>query len=106
MFSPEVDPALIPAGEYCYRLTGETVMLDRVRGADGRLLKVAPYASPKREVCPYWGLRKDKHPQESGHCRFLGQGDWEREGLSLLWDQVKECGVNLDETDTNDKDAE
>jgi len=28
-----------------------------------------------------------------GHCGYLGKGDWEKDGTTLLWDQVKECGV-------------
>jgi len=43
--------------------------------------------------CPYWSRRADKPEQESGYCGWLGKGDWELHGLSLLWDQVKECDV-------------
>jgi len=44
--------------------------------------------------CPHWSMREDKPHQENGYCSFLGEGDWEDDGPSLLWDQVKECGVN------------
>jgi hypothetical protein len=61
----------IPEGLYCY-------------GHDGS----------KRVVCPYWSIREDKPNQNNGYCSYLKYGDWESEGLSLLWDQVKECGIN------------
>lgn len=106
MNQPDKDLALIPEGDYCYRLTGETVLREHVRGEDGRLLKVTPYPVPERKVCPYWGVDKRRPAQENGYCRFLGKGDWELGPISLLWDQVKECGVNLGETVADDKDAE
>lgn len=71
------DASVIPPGCYCYTydLTGKAV------------------------VCPYWDLREDKPEQENGYCAFMEQGDWDSEHLSLLWDQVKECGVNMDDED-------
>lgn len=85
------DKTVIPKGWYCY---------DIIKG--------------KRVLCPYWSIRKDKPEQENGYCSFLGKGDWEENkeknwrdskgkltsademgiNLSLLWDQVKECGEN------------
>lgn len=44
--------------------------------------------------CPYWSMRDDKPEQDNGYCSFLKTGDWEHPGVGLLWDQVKECGVN------------
>lgn len=64
---PVKDQSVIPAGIYCYDQNG---------------------------LCPYWSSRADKHHQENGYCSFLEVGDWEVKGCSLLWDQVKECGVN------------
>ena len=61
---------LIPTGDYCYSLY------------------------PKM-VCPFWSIRKDKPEQMNGYCSYLGRGDWEVDCFSLLWDQVKECDVNL-----------
>lgn len=75
------DESVIPAGLYCYDKNG---------------------------VCPYWSLREDKPKQRNGYCSFLERGDWEvtdpelpedhpiQTAHSLLWDQVKECGVNRD----------
>ena len=45
--------------------------------------------------CPYWSINKSKPHQNNGHCSFLEMGDWEEDdSFSLLWDQVKECGIN------------
>lgn len=64
--------------------------------------------------CPYWRRIKDRPDQEDGWCDYLGKGDTEIksegdwiityskipeeigksvEGISLLWDQCKECGI-------------
>ena len=49
----------------------------------------------KNEPCPYWEKRDDKLPQENGYCKFMEYGDWEdQEHMTLLWDMVKECGLN------------
>ena len=66
---------VIPPGDYCYTYDD-----------NGRFI-----------ICPYW-WKSDEHPeQENGFCRYMNKGDWEFDHLSLLWDQVKECGVNLDD---------
>ena len=68
----EKDKSLIPEGHYCYTGWGEEF-----------------------KICPYWAKDPTKPEQQSGYCHFLDRGDWE-DGLSLLWDQVKECGINND----------
>ena len=74
------------------------------------------------KVCPYWSLRRGKPKQNNGYCAYLEKGDWDINNeqrwrreytrgknkgkkdswktaneiglyMSLLWDQVKECGV-------------
>jgi len=69
-------------------------------------------------VCPFWSSRKDLPEQENGYCSHLKQSDWDINeengdmkwtrrdgtpagttkaheiGMSLLWDQVKMCGLN------------
>jgi len=76
------DESVIPAGLYCYsRKSGWKYC------ADG-----TPYF--ETEICPYWASNPDKDEQESGYCAFLKAGDWEAEGIGLLWDQCKECGIN------------
>lgn len=79
------DTSVIPKGIYCYGVQ------------DG-----------KRVRCPYWSLRDDQPEQHNGYCSFLERGDWEvkippdfpphfpTSCLSLLWDAVKECGINED----------
>ena len=54
------------------------------------------YCYDERGTCPCWG-RSTHHPeQENGYCTYLMQKDWEWEGISLLWDRVKECNVNAE----------
>jgi hypothetical protein len=81
------DLSRIPPGMYCYsREVGSDPDPDGVR-------RVTP--------CPYWGSHPDKVTQQNGYCAHLKAGDWEDDGTFLLWDMVKECGVNddLDEDD-------
>ena len=92
------DKTLIPKGVYCYH-------------------------DSRGERCPYWSSVSGRENQEDGYCSFLGKGDYEinrevkeyeitrYEGdkeiksiercgpdnpdcFSLLWDQVKCCGIN------------
>jgi len=55
------------------------------------------YCYDENGTCPFWELRDDKPKQQNGYCRYLNEGDWECKGLSLLWDQCKECGINIDD---------
>ena len=83
--------SVIPSGDYCYRMTGVVV------GANG-------VPSLKTEPCPHWKGRKDRPEQRFGYCRLLKVGDYTQgrthngkpRATSLLWDQVKECGINPD----------
>ena len=52
------------------------------------------YCYDENGVCPFWGIDKTKPEQENGYCVFIPLNDWESEGFPLLWDQVKECGIN------------
>jgi hypothetical protein len=52
------------------------------------------YCYDKNGLCPFWDKDETKPEDESGYCHYLGEGDWECEHISLLWDQVKECGIN------------
>lgn len=65
----------IPYGFYCYFGT---------RGP----------GDPNYKRCAFWDYDPTKHEQENGYCYFLGEGDWECDGIGLLWDQCKECGIN------------
>jgi hypothetical protein len=76
-----VDPHdIIPHGNYCY---------DYDEYGEFR-------------ICPYWSIDITKPYQNNGYCSFLGEGDWNGR-VSLLWDQCKECAINLYE-DIDDTD--
>jgi len=68
----------IPVGWYCYTI-------ESIEKETGRM---------RTNVCKYWSIRDGKPKQENGYCDYLGWGDWEMGTVTLLWDQVKECGVN------------
>ena len=99
------DETVIPAGYYCYAKT----------------------------VCPYWYRVPGKGETECGYCSFLSKGDWELNPVynktnrivqsantdhvgktvseifgddfpsSLLFDQCKECGINIPEDIQDEK---
>ena len=78
----EKDEKLIPPGSYCY------IILDIIsKGAN-----YPPVLKTLR--CPYLSINKDHPEQENGYCAFLEQGDWDDGHGGLLWDGVKECGIN------------
>lgn len=68
IFNPEAKK--IPKGLYCYDENG---------------------------LCPHWSCHPEHGEQNNGYCAFMKYGDWEDDHFSLLWDQCKECGINLDE---------
>lgn len=76
--------ALIPRGEHCYRPLPEAE-----QPADGLHQHLC--------ACPFWWRDPAHEPQANGYCRYLRQGDWEAQGISLLWDMVKECGIKTEE---------
>jgi hypothetical protein len=72
----EIDEKLIPPGGYCYDIIS-------LSGDGNRIL-----------MCHYWERHPEKPPQQTGYCHYLQSGDWEEDGTLLLWDGVKECGIN------------
>ncbi len=89
------DTNVIPKGTYCYTYD----------------------ENGKFQICPYWDTIKDAPEQYNGYCHYLEKGDLDLEQemdfidektkeinkgcdlpfpVSLLWDQVKECGINDD----------
>jgi len=68
----------IPQGYYCYSYLG----FDEENGF------------PIFHYCPWYGVDKTKEDQDCGYCHYLGIGDWQMKGAGLLWDSVKECGIN------------
>lgn len=71
---------VIPYGMYCYQSIS-------CKNAESFTLN---------GLCPFWSIDKTKPSQNNGYCHHLKQGDWEVDGLSLIWDQVKECDVNYE----------
>lgn len=65
--------SLIPHGLYCYEYRDDVYIR-----------------------CPFWSKNHLMPEQENGYCSFLSMADWYGEGQGLLWDQVKECGINED----------
>lgn len=60
-------------------------------------IPVGPYCHDATGMpCPFWGRRSDMPRQQSGFCTLLDLKDWEGDGIPLLWDQVKECGIRED----------
>ncbi len=57
------------------------------------------YCYDENGTCPYWSFELDKPKQENGYCAYLKIGDWESDGIGLLWDQVKFCEINEDVND-------
>lgn len=47
-------------------------------------------------TCPYWRVIEGQPEQANGYCDYLERGDFD-DGTFLLWDQVKECGINRDD---------
>jgi hypothetical protein len=71
----------IPYGDYCYERCHQNL--------NGRAARIKP--------CPFWSRDPKKPPQENGICKLLGLKDGVPDApLGLLWDMVKECGINLD----------
>jgi hypothetical protein len=66
-----------------------------MRNKDG--IPFGYYCYDEEGICKYWTIDKTKPPQMNGYCGFLKSGDSDVEGISLLWDQCKECGINIGE---------
>lgn len=64
---------------------------------DTSVIPYGPYCYDHKGLCPYWSSVPDAPQQEDGYCSFLEKGDIELNkefgGMSLLWDQCKECGI-------------
>lgn len=46
-------------------------------------------------VCSFYDSHPDAGYQNDGYCHLIHCGDWfEENSTMLLWDQVKECGIN------------
>jgi hypothetical protein len=78
------DTSIIPTGSYCYQI----ISIEPNDQNEGGLPTI------KTKTCPYWGSDVKKSGQDNGYCAHLKTGDWDGDGFSLLWDFVKECGIN------------
>ena len=88
----------IPHGYYCYTITKDYLSIEPESAAESQLRQIFGHTGrvPRIldiKVCPFWSRDSTKPEQESGCCSFLGITD--AENHTLLWDQVKECGVNI-----------
>lgn len=73
---------LVPEGLYCYHH-----------------LEPNPFNPMRVHVvgrCPFWVNFPPREEQGCGYCILLQKGDWGENGTMLLWDLVKECGINDD----------
>ena|SRR5665213_2226818 len=91
------DTSVIPPGDYCYILDKDAPPPSE---ANGFRLAV--------KSCPYHIMLPGKPGHANGYCAFLGLGDWDevdystkpegvKRGTMLLWDSVKECGINQED---------
>ena len=72
---------VIPNGVYCYEGSRNP-------------------ASKTYKRCVFWSINRKKAQrygtyQAAGYCGFLKVGDWMKKSSGLLFDQVKECRVNI-----------
>lgn len=108
--------------------------MEGVLGRDEKKVRVNPgipkgvYCYDKNGICPHWSIDPSQPKQRNGYCSFLKRGDWEVTApttednaiflghlpdstLSLLWDQCKECGIDMnleemfDEIQSQSKDS-
>lgn len=65
----------IPRGIYCYEILA-------INQQNGHITT---------KICPFW----QRVDQYNGKCNYLNIDDESSKGISHLWDQLKECEVNL-----------
>jgi len=76
-----------------------------VEDRDYTKIPIGPYCY-NNKICPYWYRAEDGVDQAYGYCSYLHKGDWMKDGTMLLWDQVKECGVNDDNEDSDELETD
>ena len=90
---------LIPNGPYCYT----PVQAPCEENAYVFKIKSCPfwahYSEEKHGELPDY-LEEYKGKYAGAYCRYLKTADGFKDGTSLLWDQIKECGVKDEEYDT------
>jgi hypothetical protein len=91
------DTSVIPYGGYCYTRHDVEGPIEKPTAVEEALFKIIPGYRGLSEItpCPFWSAE----PSGRAHCSFLGidsepyPDDPFIKG-GLIWDQVKECGVN------------
>lgn len=63
------------------------------------------YTYETRKPCPFYSIDKKQHHQSNGVCTAFNIRDSE-DHMGLLWDMVKECGVNEELSKTFWKEEE
>jgi hypothetical protein len=86
------DESVIPTGDYCYTVLGFEEAKD---GQPPRM---------KTALCPYWAANPEAPATLYGYCAKLKCGDYSEgeEATNLLFDQVKECGINQPDEEPED----
>lgn len=80
-----INKDIIPKGQYCHTP-----------------IKIEDDGKIKIKTCPYWSNHFEHGHQNSGSCSFMNINDWDAEYITHLWDMVKECGINMDLTESNE----
>jgi hypothetical protein len=73
----------IPKGFYCYEFMRKK----------GYLKNGLPLFKLVNR-CPFLDFDPEKEEQNNGYCHFLEIGDWMPNSSGMLWDAIKECGIN------------
>jgi len=84
---------LIPEGDYCYTYTGRIRIDNGVIGYDGEQEEVDYYFIPETRPCPFWKAAGGG----SAYCAYSGKLSEYEDFTNMVWDQIKECGVNVNE---------
>ena len=69
----------------------------QIRTNEELLKKIIPhgdYCYDSNGCCPFWDKWEMMGEQNNGYCMYLQAGDFTDKGTSLLWDQIKSCGIN------------
>lgn len=69
----------IPEGDYCYTI------VEIVHDDNGM-------PRMKNKKCPHW-----KRTEKGAHCAILNEEHHEGCPWHLVWDQLKECGINIED---------
>ena len=58
----------------------------------------------KVKSCPYWKQlnKKDEYGNKICYCKYLKQESEYQDPFNLIWDMVKECGLNDEWDDENE----